>query len=46
MSFASISTDMYLPALPTISEALRTTASSIELTFSAFLVGFSVGQLL
>lgn len=46
MSFASISTDMYLPALPTISQALHTTPASIELTFSAFLVGFSFGQLL
>jgi DHA1 family bicyclomycin/chloramphenicol resistance-like MFS transporter len=45
MSFASISTDMYLPALPTISRALHTTSASIELTFSAFLVGFSLGQL-
>ncbi len=46
MSFASISTDMYLPALPTISQALHTDAASIELTFSAFLVGFSIGQLI
>ncbi|ACO79396.1 Drug resistance transporter Bcr/CflA subfamily protein [Azotobacter vinelandii CA] len=46
MSFASVSTDMYLPALPTISRALHTTSASIELTFSAFLVGFSLGQLL
>lgn len=45
MSFASISTDMYLPALPTISQALHTTTASIELTFSAFLIGFSFGQL-
>ncbi|MFJ4143622.1 Bcr/CflA family multidrug efflux MFS transporter [Pseudomonas sp. NPDC089734] len=46
MSFASISTDMYLPALPVISRALHTTSASIEFTFSAFLVGFSLGQLL
>lgn len=45
MSFASISTDMYLPALPTISRALQTTTAAIELTFSAFLIGFSCGQL-
>lgn len=45
MSFASISTDMYLPALPTISRAFHTDAASVELTFSAFLVGFSFGQL-
>lgn len=46
MSFASISTDIYLPALPTIGRALHTSSGSIELTFSAFLVGFSLGQLL
>lgn len=45
MSFASISTDMYLPALPTIGRELHTSIASIELTFSAFLIGFSVGQL-
>lgn len=46
MSFASMSTDMYLPALPAIGRALHATASSIDLTFSSFLVGFSAGQLL
>ncbi|NIJ75542.1 DHA1 family bicyclomycin/chloramphenicol resistance-like MFS transporter [Xanthomonas campestris] len=46
MSFASVSTDMYLPALPTIGRALHTSTAGIELTFSAFLVGFSLGQLL
>ncbi|MEB1611111.1 Bcr/CflA family multidrug efflux MFS transporter [Xanthomonas campestris pv. campestris] len=46
MSFASVSTDMYLPALPAIGRALHTSAAGIELTFSAFLVGFSLGQLL
>jgi len=46
MSFASISTDIYLPALPTISTALHTTPERVELTFSAFLIGFSLGQLL
>jgi MFS transporter, DHA1 family, multidrug resistance protein len=46
MSLASISTDIYLPALPTIGRALHATSASIELTFSAFLAGFSLGQLL
>lgn len=45
MSFASISTDLYLPALPAIRHALHASHAAIELTFSAFLVGFSVGQL-
>lgn len=46
MSFASISTDMYLPALPAIARELHATAASIELTLSAFLIGFTAGQLL
>lgn len=46
MSFASMSTDMYLPALPEISRSLHAPSASIELTFSAFLAGFSIGQLL
>lgn len=45
MSFASISTDMYLPALPTISRVMDTDPASLQLTFSAFLIGFSLGQL-
>lgn len=46
MSLASMSTDMYLPALPVIGKALHASAGSLELTFSSFLVGFSLGQLL
>lgn len=46
MSFASISTDMYLPALPTLVHDLHTDIGRIELTISTFLVGFSLGQLL
>jgi DHA1 family bicyclomycin/chloramphenicol resistance-like MFS transporter len=46
MSFASMSTDMYLPALPEITRSLHAGSARIELTFSAFLVGFSAGQLL
>ena len=46
MAFASISTDMYLPALPTLAIALHTDAGRIQMTLSGFLVGFSLGQLL
>lgn len=46
MSFASMSTDMYLPALPAITRALHASAANIDLTFSTFLIGFSLGQLL
>lgn len=45
MSFASISTDLYLPALPAMSESLQADAGSVELTISGYLVGFSIGQL-
>ncbi|GAA4325450.1 Bcr/CflA family multidrug efflux MFS transporter [Pigmentiphaga soli] len=46
MSFASISTDMYLPALPVLAVDLQADAGRVELTLSAFLIGFSLGQLL
>ena len=46
MSFSSISTDMYLPALPTLVSDLHTDIGRVELTISSFLVGFSLGQLL
>lgn len=45
MSFSSISTDMYLPALPTLVTDLHTDIARIELTISTFLIGFSLGQL-
>lgn len=40
-----LSTDMYLPSLPAITQELRTTTSGTQLTLSAFLAGFAVGQL-
>lgn len=45
MAFASISTDIYLPAMPTMADALRASAGSVEFTVSGYLVGFTVGQL-
>ncbi len=45
MSFSSISTDMYLPALPTLVGELHTDIGLVELTISTFLIGFSLGQL-
>ncbi len=45
MGFASISTDLYLPALPTMSQALGADRGTIELTIAGYLIGFSVGQL-
>lgn len=46
MGFASVSTDLYLPAMPAMSRALGADAGTIELTVSGYLVGFSIGQLL
>ncbi len=46
MGFASISTDLYLPALPAMTTALHAGAGSMEVTISSYLAGFSLGQLL
>lgn len=46
MAFASISTDLYLPAMPAMAQSLHASAAQLELTISGYLVGFSLGQLL
>src|SRR3954469_8516067 len=46
MGFASISTDLYLPAMPAMGQALGADAGTVELTVSGYLIGFSLGQLL
>ena len=46
MAFASISTDIYLPALPTLGRAFQAEDGWVQMTLSGFLVGFSLGQLL
>jgi MFS transporter, DHA1 family, multidrug resistance protein len=45
MAFASISTDLYLPALPTMANALHASAGTLALTIAGYLAGFSSGQL-
>lgn len=45
MAFASISTDLYLPAMPTMAQDLRMTQGFAALTVTLYLLGFSVGQL-
>jgi MFS transporter, DHA1 family, multidrug resistance protein len=45
MGFASISTDFYLPAMPSMARALSADSGSIEFTISGYLIGFSFGQL-
>ncbi|OII06360.1 Bcr/CflA family drug resistance efflux transporter [Curtobacterium sp. MCBA15_007] len=39
-------TDMYIPALPAIARDLETTPGAVQLSLTAFLVAFAVGQLL
>jgi DHA1 family bicyclomycin/chloramphenicol resistance-like MFS transporter len=46
MGFASISTDLYLPAMPAIGRVLDADVGTVELTVSGYLIGFSLGQLL
>jgi MFS transporter, DHA1 family, multidrug resistance protein len=45
ISFASISTNLYLPAMPLMAVTLGVDDSSLALTISGFLIGFSLGQL-
>ncbi len=46
MGFASISTDLYLPAMPVMGLSLHADTGMIEWTISGYLIGFSSGQLL
>lgn len=45
MAFGAISTDVYIPAMPTIAASLNASPGAIEYTISGYLVGFSLGQL-
>jgi len=40
-----LATDMYLPGFPAMARELDTTASSIQLTLTTFLIGMALGQL-
>ncbi|HEY1833973.1 MAG TPA: multidrug effflux MFS transporter [Solirubrobacteraceae bacterium] len=44
--FAPLSTDMYLPALPSLAHDLSASASAAQLTLTASMVGLGFGQLL
>jgi len=46
MSLGSLSTDMYLPALPTIGAAYGVSVARVQLTLTTFLAGFCGGQLI
>lgn len=45
LGFASISTDFYLPALPTMASSLHSDPGTVAFTISGYLIGFSLGQL-
>ncbi len=45
LGFASISTDLFLPALPTMQVALGAEDGTLELAISGYLLGFGFGQL-
>jgi len=45
MGFAAISTDLYLPAMPTMAHELGAVPGTTEWTISSYLCGFALGQL-
>lgn len=46
VALGPVSTDLYLPSLPTIGRALGTDQPSVQLTLSGFLVAFALCQLI
>src|SRR5215831_8901276 len=44
-AFGPLSTDMYLPALPALTASFGTSPGRVQLTLSAFFIGFGAGQL-
>ena len=44
-AFTPLSIDMYLPALPVIERDLEASVGDIQLTLSAFMIAFGVGQI-
>lgn len=45
-TFAPLSIDMYLPALPAIAQEFDATAAQVQLTLSACLLGLALGQVI
>lgn len=41
-----LSTDMYVPSLPAIAQGFAVPAAQAQLTISAYLIGFAIGQLI
>jgi MFS transporter, DHA1 family, multidrug resistance protein len=46
IAIAPLTIDTYLPALPSITSELHTTATAVQLTLTGTLIGLAVGQLL
>lgn len=45
-AFAPLTTDLYLPALPALTEAFATNASNVQLSLTFSFIGMATGQLL
>ncbi len=45
-AFGPLTTDMYLPSLPDIARMLHASTAQVQLTISAYLIGFAFGQIL
>lgn len=45
VALGPLSTDLYLPALPTLAQVFATDAARVQLTLSVFLAGFACAQL-
>jgi len=45
VAFGPLSTDLYLPSLPTLVRVFDTDIATVQLTLSVFLIGFAVSQL-
>ncbi|WP_191248288.1 Bcr/CflA family multidrug efflux MFS transporter [Amycolatopsis deserti] len=45
-AFAPLSIDMYLPALPRMADDLHSSAPTLQLTLTAFIIGLALGQLI
>ncbi|MBL8425657.1 MAG: multidrug effflux MFS transporter [Candidatus Accumulibacter phosphatis] len=45
VALGPLSTDLYLPALPTLARVFASDAASVQLTLSVFLAGFACGQI-
>jgi len=46
VAFGPVSTDLYLPSLPAMTEAFGTEVSQVQLTLSLFIAGFAVSQII